>query len=160
MFLAPGASRDVCVRDHRAPTTQLCGASRRRGTTWYESPSTRPLCSYKAVAARARVNNFGLNRRRALMGDAMRLRQRAHHRSMHQHDCGIALQHGVIPFPEPAWGVTGGEELARLDEQNLRLGADLVGRHHRTRRSWTTTVAGVADQLVDTHNQLRNGMQP
>ena len=79
---------------------------------------------------------------------------------MHQHDRRIALQHGVIPFSEAARRIADREQLARLNQQNLRFGADLVGRHRRTRRSWTTTVAGVTDQLVDADNQLRNRMQP
>ena len=61
---------------------------------------------------------------------------------------------------EAARCVAGGEQLAYFDQQNLRLGAHLVGRHCRSSRRQTTTVVGVADELVDADDQFGNRMQP
>jgi hypothetical protein len=67
-----------------------------------------------------------------LVRDAMRLRQRAHDGSMHQDDRWIALEHCIVALPEAAGRIAGREQLARLGQQNLRFGTNLVGRHRRT----------------------------
>ena len=45
---------------------------------------------------------------------------------MHQDDSRIALEHCIVVLPEAARRIAGREQLARLDKQNLRFGADLV----------------------------------
>lgn len=66
-----------------------------------------------------------------LVRHAVGLRQRAHHGSMHQNDSGIALEHRVVPLSEAAGRIASREQLARLDQQNLCFGTDLVRRHGR-----------------------------
>ena len=95
-----------------------------------------------------------------LMRHAGGLRQRAHHRSMHQHDSGIALEHCIVALSEAARRIASREQLARLDQQNLCFGSDLIRRHGWPRRRRTPTVAGIADQFVNADDQLGNRMQP
>ena len=98
-------------------------------------------------------------RRATLMRGARGGGQRAHHRAMHQRD-RVGLQRRVVALAEAAWRVAVGEELSRLDHQNLRLRVHLVAGHRRPCRGGAPPLARIADEFVDTNDQLGNRVQP
>src|SRR6478735_9198792 len=82
-----------------------------------------------------------------LVRDAMRLRQRAHDGAMHQDDGRIALEHGVVAFPEAAGGIAGRDgvgrrrSLALLINSSTRTISSEIGCSHENAesrmRSWS-----------------------
>src|SRR5580765_3551490 len=160
MFLRLAQLGSLRVSDRHVPITQLCGALQASNDNLVRGASETTTSPLQSCGPAIECGQLWSEQRGALVGGAVRRRQRAHYGAMHQYDRRIALEHRVVTLAEATRCIASSEELARFDQQNLGLRSNLVGCHRRTRRRRATPVTGVADQLVDADDQLLDRMQP